>query len=177
MRIKIKKKKLIVIFLSIVLILAVILMAFVWKFIGNFDSNVTGSENNRSQIESETVKLSAEETVKAYAQVIYTYSTTERYFYEGAEEYMTKAAYRSLVPMTDAEANGEEIEAQEMHSQLQDIVSYYRPDGDDIHVLSEVHFTLSGSGEYKIRHILKMKLIQQDGWKISECSVLDTMEE
>lgn len=43
------------------------------------------------------------ERLYAFAQILYQYDTVERRFYEGAEEYMTQAAYGKFCPLSEQE--------------------------------------------------------------------------
>lgn len=133
------------------------------------------SESNDEKTEAKEEILTVEETVNAFVAIIYDYDTSERAFYEGAEEYMTESAYAKLIPMQE---NEEPIDALHMISVLDEAKHYYREVAEEqVEVLSEVWYRVSGTGEYRIRQILKLKLVLKEQWLVQECGVLDTLEE
>lgn len=153
-----------------------------------FISNIPSEESKENIVKEQTLKknqengdkvdeeiLSAEDTINAFVAVIYDYDTSERAFYEGAEEYMTELAFSKLVPLQAEEESQESIH---MTSILDETKHYYHVISDEqIEVLSEIWYRVSGTGNFRIRQILKLRLILEDRWLIQECSVLDTLEE
>lgn len=119
--------------------------------------------------------MSAEETIRAFTDLIYTYDTSERRFYEGTDAYMTESAYERMVPMQSEEVA---MGIRSMSSELLDITTYYRiEDEKHLSVLAEVWYRLSSSGEFRCRQLIKLQLIKADKWVINDYTVLDTMEE
>ena len=98
------------IFISIYMAVVIGLLILTGSIFSRFDhepqdgSERVSREEWEDTEESETeAKLSAEETLRALAEILYTYDTRERMFYEGAERYMTDKAYEQLVPLQDTE--------------------------------------------------------------------------
>lgn len=122
--------------------------------------------------------LSPEETIRGLVEVLYTYDTSERMFYEGAETFMTREAYEAIVPLADEEDMSGDLQVNRMVSELQELTCYFRTaEQGQVEALAVVWYRLSGSGEFGIRQIVRMLLVQEEGWKIDECTVLDTMEQ
>lgn len=145
-------------------------------FSGNNPKKQEKSEKSR---ENSVEKMTSDEVIHAFVELMYTYDTSERMFYEGTEEYMTQSGYEMIVPFVGEEDFGVEPEVR-MVSELQEVHCFYQkptePDRED--VIVEVWSTVSGTGSYRIRNLLRMELVQQeDGWKINSCTVLDTLEE
>lgn len=172
------------IFISIYMAVVIGLLILTGSIFSRFDhepqdgSERVSVEERELTEESETeAKLSAEETLRAFAEILYTYDTRERMFYEGADRYMTDKAYEQLVPLQDAEE--ENIPVRQMVSRLKEITCYFRPAAKGkIEAMAEVWYQLSGTGDYGVRQILKLALVEdEDGWKVSECTVVDTMEQ
>lgn len=136
-------------------------------------------EDERLEIPEKPEKmLSPEETIRGLVEVLYTYDTSERMFYEGAETFMTKEAYKAIVPLADDEDGSGEMQVNRMVSELQELTCYFRTaEQGQVEALAVIWYRLSGSGEFGIRQIVRMSLVQEDGWKIDECTVLDTMEQ
>lgn len=136
-------------------------------------------EDKRLEIPEKPEKmLSPEETIRGLVEVLYTYDTSERMFYEGAETFMTREAYETIVPLADGEDDSGEMQVNRMVSELQELTCYFRTaEQGRVEALAVIWYRLSGSGEFGIRQIVRMSLVQEDGWKINECTVLDTMEQ
>ena len=135
-------------------------------------------EENQEQnpVKEEQKILSPDETIQQFAEVIYTYDTSERPFYAGAEEYMTPEAYEVLVPMQDPEASDEA--PIQMTSKLDSVTCYYKgSDSPQLEAIADVEYSLSGMGDFRNHQLLKFVLTYTDGWKISECTVLATIEQ
>ena len=113
------KKRMVFVFVAIVAVLLVIPAAFVISAVMQPEE-----EQEQSPVAEEQEILSPEETIRQFADVIYTYDTSERQFYDGAEEYMTPEAYETLVPMQDPE-EADEAPIQ-MTSKLDSITCYYK---------------------------------------------------
>lgn len=174
------------VFKPILIFIAVFSVLFLITIL--FVSNMSSGESKENIVNEQTLKenqetsdnvedemLSVEETVNAFVAVIYDYDTSERAFYEGAEEYMTELAFRKLVPLQTEEESQEPIH---MISTLDETKHYYREiTKEQIEVLSEIWYRVSGTGNFRIRQILKLRLTLEDRWLIQECSVLDTLEE
>lgn len=124
--------------------------------------------------------LSVEDTLNQFFRVIYSYSTSERRFYEGAEPYMTSTAYQSMVPLQD-EAEAADSEPMPQKSELQEYTCYYNSvDSRNIGVMAEVWYTVNGTGNFRIMSILKldMEFSQSDGrWLISKIEPVASHEE
>ena len=120
------------IFISIYIAVVIALLILTGSIFSRFDhepqdgSERLPREEREDTEESETeAKLSAEETLRALAEILYTYDTRERMFYEGAERYMTDKAYEQLVPLQDTEE--EDLPVRQMVSRLKEITCYFRP--------------------------------------------------
>lgn len=120
-----------------------------------------------------------EEMLTAFAEVIYTYDTRERLFYEGAQSFMTEEGYQMLMPFSA----GEEIDKEEplpaaVISSLKEVSFYYRSsDKDNAQVMMEANFTLSRSGNGTILQYTKLSLKEtENGWKIDGYETVDTIE-
>lgn len=170
-----KKWKSFLIFIVILITLLILTGVFLGTLGRKSEVEADLHVNEELTISNEEEALSPEETVLSFAEILYTYDTRERPFYEGADVYMTDEAYEQLIPMPD-QNESDEIVVQ-MVSQLQEITCYYRQTDDGMDVLADVWYTLNGTGEYPIRQILKLSLVQKPGWKVSSCTVLDTMEQ
>ena len=175
-----KKRKTVLVFLSIFLLLCVLS--------GIYDRQLAKRELRIKEMPKETEMkekeaqqtLGVEETIQAFAEVVFTYNTAERLYYEGAEVFMTENAYDALIPSPnlDDEAEIEDVPVVQMTSELQELQCFYRTGEDgETEVIAEIWYTLSGTGEFRIRQLAKLKLIKQDGWKIDEYTVLDTLEQ
>lgn len=129
--------------------------------------------------EGQTGGQSPEQLLQAFAEVLYTYDTRERRFYEGAEAFMTSQAFSELKPASAGEIteSGEEIPA--VVSSLQEARCYYSFFSEsEAEVIMESRFTLSRSGNGQILQYVKLGIEKQEnGWKITGISVLDTLEQ
>lgn len=84
-----------------------------------------------------------------------------------------------IVPFVGEEDSDAEPEIR-MVSKLQEVYCFYQRDTepDQEEAIVEVWSTVSGTGSYRIRTLLRLEMIQQEnGWKINSCTVLDTLEE
>ena len=133
---------------------------------------IKGNTDEVIEIDSD---IETPETVAGkFFSVIYEYDTSERMFYEGAEGYMTKEAYEQLVPMPSEEVMDDGFF--HMQSSLENYLIYKREISEtEVGLVAEIHFSVSGSGFYTQRQIVKL-CMQLEGkqWIITECSVLDT---
>lgn len=122
---------------------------------------------------------SPEQFLQSFAEVLYTYDTRERRFYEGAEVFMTPQAYAELIPFTSGELaeSGERPPA--VVSSLQEAKCYYScPFGTEAEVIMESRFTLSRSGNGQVMQYIRLCIEKQnDVWKITDIRVLDTLEQ
>lgn len=166
------KKRMVLVFIVIVVLLSVVPVTFL---INAVKKSETTEEQDLIE-EYDNRVLSPEDTIRQFAEVIYTYDTRERPFYEGAEQYMTEEAYETLVPLQDPEESGES--PVQMTSKLIDLSCYYSMSNNSpIEVIVDVEYTLSGMGDFRNHQLIKVELINTDGWKISECTVLATIEQ
>lgn len=167
-----RKKKTILIFAVVAVVLAFFTCAFL-----TFSEGIKKEAKENQNIQEEEQKtISLEETIQEFAEIIYSYDTSQRNYYEGAAKFMTQEGYDRFVPLQDS--TQEEEEAVQMSSRLQEINCYYKPvDNSRAEVIAEVWFTLSGTGDFRIRQLIKLEVVRDDGWKIDDCIVLDTMEE
>lgn len=120
-------------------------------------------------------EIESPETVAGkFFSVIYEYDTSKRLFYEGAEAYMTKEAYEQLLPMPSVESTDDVFF--HMQSSLESFLIYKREISEtEIELMAEVHFSVSGSGKYTQRQIIKLCMqLENRQWMITECSVIDT---
>lgn len=149
-----------------------------WKFDFFWDWSEKEEKSEKSR-ESSVEEMTPDEVIHAFVELMYTYDTSERMFYEGTEEYMTQAGYEMIVPFVGEEDSEAEPEIR-MVSKLLEVHCFYQratePDREE--AIVEVWSTVSGTGSYRIRNLLRIELVQQeDGWKINSCTVLDTLEE
>ena len=109
-----------------------------------------------------------------FFSVIYEYDTSKRLFYEGAEAYMTKVAYEQLLPMPSEESADDVF--LHMQSSLENFLIYKREISEtEVELMAEIHFSVSGSGKYTQRQIVKLRMqMENRQWIITECSVIDT---
>ena len=161
------KKRLFFVFVAIVFVLLAI-SAFLMINIG-----IEPEENQeQNPVKEEQKILSPDETIQQFAEVIYTYDTSERPFYAGAEEYMTPEAYEVLVPMQDPEASDEA--PIQMTSKLDSVTCYYKgSDSPQLEAIADVEYSLSGMGDFRNHQLLKLVLTYTDGWS----TVLATIEQ
>lgn len=112
-----------------------------------------------------------------FADTIYEYDTTERRYYEGAEAYMTNEAFRMLAPEAGEESTVPEF--LKVHSKLLGMKCYYCYEDDTCaEVIMESRFTLSKGGNGSLTQYLKLSVQkQEDGWIITGCQTVDTLEE
>ena len=165
------KKRLLFVFVAIVFVLLAIPASLMINAVMEPEEN-----QEQNPVKEEQEILSPGETIQQFADVIYTYDTSERPFYEGAEEYMTPEAYEVLVPMQDPEeTDGAPIK---MTSKLDSVTCYYKvSDSPQVEAIADVEYSLSGMGDFRNHQFLKLVLTYTDGWKISECTVLATIEQ
>ena len=120
-----------------------------------------------------------EQFLQSFAEVLYTYDTRERRFYEGTEAFMTPQAYAELVPFSVGESmeSGEKIPA--VISSLREAKCYYCCFSEtEAEVIMESCFTLNGSGNGQIMQYIKLNIEKQSNeWKITGINVLDTLEQ
>lgn len=127
-----------------------------------------------------TYYVPREEMLARFAEIIYTYDTRERLFYEGAQTYMTEAGYRMLVPFSA----GEELEDKEENrpaaviSTLNEVSFYYKElEAGSAIVMMEAGFALARSGNGEILQYTKLSIKEtKDGWKIDAYEPVDTIE-
>lgn len=168
-------RKLKVVFIFSIIVSVLILLIFGFLIFKSELGKSEEKEKTAEQSEKRDTELSAEDIINRFAETIFTYDTSERAFYEGADRYMTKKAYDEIVPLSV-----EPLEEAPIHmvSRLEKITCYFRQNESDcMEAMVEVWYRLSGTGEFRIRQILKLSVVQQNGWKISSCTILDTMEE
>ena len=120
-----------------------------------------------------------EQFLQAFAEVLYTYDTRERRFYEGAEAFMTSQAYAELKPASAEELTESGGETPAVVSTLQETRCYYSCFSEsEAEVIMESRFTLNESSNGQILQYVKLGIEKQEnGWKITGISVLDTMEQ
>lgn len=147
----------------------------------------TGEEGSQTEIATGQEEVPLEQTagqepeqfLQSFAEVLYTYDTRERRFYEGTEAFMTPKAYAEFAPFSDEDMaeSGEKIPA--VISSLQEAKCYYSCFSEaEAEVIMESCFTLSGSGNGKILQYIKLNIGKQDNeWIITGISVLDTLEQ
>lgn len=175
-----KKWKTALVFLGIFLLLCLLLGTYLCRLAkkeSHIENIPKGTEIREREEQQE---LGVEETIRAFAEVVFTYNTAERLYYEGAEAFMTEKAYDELIPSPDMDGETEigDVPVVQMTSKLQELQCFYRSGEEgETEVIAEIWYTLSGTGEFRIRQLAKLKLIRQDGWKIDEYTVLDTLEQ
>lgn len=140
-------------------------------------SQIISQMPSDTSIQSGDVQAELYEMLYAFAQVIYQYDTEERMFYEGAEEYMTQEAYQVLYPVV--EEKDDTLQRIRMQSTLIDVNVYtHYKEETDVDVIMESRFSISQGANGFLMQYLKLSLQKQDGrWIITECSVIDTIED
>lgn len=117
------------------------------------------------------------ERLRNFAQILYQYDTAERKFYEGAEEYMTQAAYREFYPAGAQEKDAPG--AVRVRSTLMEanIYAFYGSE-TEADVILESRFSLTQGTNGSLTQYLKLSMEKQEGqWMITECSIIGTLEE
>ena len=175
-----KKWKLVLVFLGIFLLLCLLSGTYIYR-LAKKESHIENiPKGTEIEEREEQRELGMEETIREFAEVVFSYNTAERLYYEGAEAFMTEKAYEELSPSPDMDGETEfrDVPVVQMTSKLQELQCFYRSGEDgETEVIAEIWYTLSGTGEFRIRQLAKLKLIKQDGWKIDEYTVLDTLEQ
>ncbi len=117
------------------------------------------------------------ERLHSFAQILYQYDTAERMFYEGAEEYMTQAAYRKFYPASAQEKDAPGVVRIRSTLIEANIYAFYGS-GTEADVILESRFCLTQGANGSLIQYLKLSLEKQEGqWLITECSIVDTLEE
>lgn len=120
-----------------------------------------------------------EQFLQAFAEVLYSYDTRERRFYEGAEAFMTPQAYAELKPASAGELMESGTESPAVVSSLQEARCYYSCFSEsEAEVIMENRFTLNRNGNGQILQYVKLGIEKQEsGWKITGINILDTLEQ
>lgn len=141
-------------------------------------------EENTDKIvhEQEVVNKELEEMLQAFAEIMYSYDTRERNFYEGTEEYLTAQAYQQLVPFREEDLEDSKdavAEKIEVVSNLENSLYYSRILSEmQVEVIMESVFTLSASKNGNVVQYLKLSVESREGqWKITDICVLYTEEQ
>lgn len=117
------------------------------------------------------------ERMHNFAQILYQYDTAERKFFEGAEEYMTQAAYRAFYPGSAQEEDAPGAVRVQSSLLEANIYAFYESE-TEADVILESRFSLTQGTNGSLTQYLKLSLEKQDGqWLITECSIIDTLEE
>lgn len=166
------KKKWII--LVIYLLVVVGAMAGLIMTLPDEPKKATMEETCVEVVEMDSEIESPETVAGEFFSVIYEYDTSKRLFYEGAEVYMTKEAYEQLLPMPSEESTDDVFF--HMQSSLDNFLIYKREISEtEVELMAEVHFSISGSGKYTQRQIIKLRMqMENRQWIIAECSVIDT---
>ena len=176
---KSKDKKLLPLLILTIVIILLGVIGIPFLLILDSDEYVQVAEEKEVEKKVMTAPT-VEDTLEGFLKVIFTYNSSERPFYEGAEPYMTETAYQSMVPLFD---ESEELEFQPvtMISELQEFNCYYNQiDDRNIGAMAEVWFKLNGTGEFRIRNIIRVKLRfsnTDQRWLISEIETISSYEE
>ena len=152
--------------------------------IRNTDANMESCQEE-SLVEMQTQemkevieKIGLDEMLEEFFQVVYTYDTQERNYYEGADAYMTQEAYEKICPLPDNNLQEESYEPVHMVSSLQDYQCYYaKSEDENTEIMADVWYTVTGTGGYQIEQIVVIKAAFDDGWKITDYEVIDTLEQ
>lgn len=117
------------------------------------------------------------ERLHAFAQILYQYDTAERKFYEGAEEYMTPKAYMQLRPASASEEDAPGAVRVQSTLKEANIYAFYGSE-TEADVILESCFSLTQGTNGALTQYLWLELEKQQGqWLITECRVIDTLEE
>lgn len=138
---------------------------------------LTGKEIDQRE-ESVVYEQAPEDLLQSFAEVLYTYDTRERRFYEGTERFMTSQAYEELKPFSAEEEEEDGENGPVVVSTLQEAKCYYCYFSEsEAEVIMESRFTLNSSGNGYILQYIKLTVAKQDDeWKITGIEVLDTLE-
>lgn len=115
--------------------------------------------------------------LSGFAGVIYEYDTNVRKFYEGAQVYMTEKAFQAFAPLAgEADVQPPEVRVQSRLLETKDYCLFV----DDSHaeVIKESRFTLSAGENGSLLQYLKLSVVKEnDAWLITDCYVIDTLEQ
>lgn len=164
-----KKWIAVAVFLLIVMVLAMVLSEMLSSKEEKEKEKEPAVESEITEEEMET----PEEVAEEFLTIIYEYDTAERMFFEGADKMMTKEAYEKLIPMPSEEIVEEYFH---MKSELDRFLLYKREmSANEMEILAEVYFSISGSGDYTQRQIVRLYMeFANKHWLITDCSVLNT---
>ncbi len=172
---------------STLVTILVVLLFVMGTFLLVTSRSGTGEDKSQTEVATGQEKVLSEQAdeqdpgqfLQSFAEILYTYDTRERRFYEGTEAFMTPQAYAELVPfpVEDLMESGEKIPA--VISSLQEAKCYYSCISETgAEVIMESRFTLSGSGNGQILQYIKLNIEKQSSeWKITGINVLDTLEQ
>ena len=168
----------------IVILMTIISLLFV---VQKEDKKTNTEENNvqkgkvdilpSQQISMLDIQEELKDRLSSFAQVLYQYDTAERKFYEGAEEYMTPQAYGKLYPMS-AQEEGVQAAIRVRSTLIAvNVYAFYESD-TKADVILESRFSLSQGTNGALIQYLRLTLERQEGvWMITECQIIDTLEE
>lgn len=126
-----------------------------------------------------TDKSKIEEILKGFAETIFSYDTTKRLYFEGADIYMTKAGYEKFKPLVTDDGEENTPKPFSVISKLQGAQFYYGSfKKNRVEVVMEADISFSATESSSIREYLKLTVEKHnDEWLISDCNVFATIQE
>lgn len=129
------------------------------------------------QVTLKDMQIELHERLYSFALVLYQYDTAERKFYEGAEEYMTQQAYGKLCPVS-AQEKDEQGAVRVCSTLLEANIYVFYESMTEAEVILESHFSLTQGTNGSLTQYSKLALErQEEEWLITECQIIDTLEE
>lgn len=125
-------------------------------------------------------------TLNQFTNLIYNYDSSQRKYYEGTDQYMTKSGYERFVPGDSGEGTNEgttEYESEPVVTSrlsLNQIEYFYNfHNSNEVKVIAKADITSSFINQNKSTQFLSLLLIKQEDskWLISFCEVVDTINE
>lgn len=135
-----------------------------------------GQDNSETGI---TDKSKVHKVLTGFAETIFSYDTSERRYFEGADIYMTKAGYEKFKPLVTDNREENAPKPFSVISKLQGAQFYYGSvNNNQVEVVMEADISLSATENTKIREYLKLTVEKHnDEWLISDCNVFATIQE
>lgn len=171
---------------KIMIIAGLILLVGIWLMLPPEKQTEEGNKKENEQEQLDLIPLqpgtdgskmdNIEALLNGFATTIYQYDTRNRKFYEGADKFMTPAAYQKLVPFP--EEDNDSVTMPSIVSTLQQVQFYYRErDVKETEVLMEATFNLSKEKGQIIQYVKLWVVRKGDEYRIDDYEVVDTLEQ